>query len=249
MALLQSKNLGKQYALGSVRVDALSGVDFEAAEGEFVAIMGPSGSGKSTLLHLLGGLDTPSQGVVVLGEQHLSELKDRDATLARRRKIGFVFQFYNLLPTLTAEENILLPVLIDGRDARKYKERLTRLLELTGLTERRAHRPDQLSGGEQQRVALARALITQPAILLADEPTGNLDSRSSQSIMELLRRSCDEFGQTIVMVTHDPRAAAYADRVVFLKDGQIDRHLSLAHSEPLAARLRQVMDVVEQMEL
>lgn len=248
MSLLEAKSLSKQYHLGSVNVPALCEIDFRVEKGEFVAIMGPSGSGKSTLMHLLGGLDTPSGGEVWLAGEQLSELNDRQATLARRRNIGFVFQFYNLLPTLTAEENILLPVMIDGKDTDKYQPRLQTLLELIGMTDRRHHRPDQLSGGEQQRVALARALITEPAILLADEPTGNLDSKTSKAIMELLQRSANTLRQTIVMVTHDPRAAAYADRVVFLQDGKIFHQIFLEKEESLANRLRRVIDVIEAME-
>lgn len=249
MKILEAQNLRKEYELGKVAVHALAGVNFTASAGEFIAIMGPSGSGKSTLLHLLGGLDQPSEGVVILGEQQLSGLSDKKVTLARRRNIGFVFQFFNLLPTLTAEENILLPVMIDGQDTRKYESFLVHLLELTGLTDRRHHRPDQLSGGEQQRVALARALITQPAILLADEPTGNLDSKTSKAMMELLHRSCAELGQTIVMVTHDPRAAAYTNRVVFIKDGQINQEIQFSPADDLPARYHYIGQVVEQLEL
>ncbi len=247
MAVLQANNLRKQYLLGEHAVDALGGVDFAVEAGEFVAIMGPSGSGKSTLLHLLGGLDNPTSGSVHLADQELSKLDDRLATLARRHHIGFVFQFFNLLPTLTAEENILLPVMIDGKEVRQYQARLDRLVKLVGLEERRNHRPDQLSGGEQQRVALARALITEPAVLLADEPTGNLDSKTGTVIMELLRRSCDELGQAIVVVTHDPRAAAYADRAVFLRDGQIVQRLPLEGE--LSERVRRIIEMMEQLEV
>jgi len=221
MSILETNGVSKQYRMGEVTVDALAGVDFSAEEGEFIAVMGPSGSGKSTLLHLLGGLDQPTDGEVALAGRVLSDLSDNQVTITRRRKVGFVFQFFNLIPTLSAEENIALPLLIDGRRPREYRERVDRLLELVGLTERRHHKPDQLSGGEQQRVAIARALVTEPAIVLADEPTGNLDSRSGDDILKLLRQLCDELGQTIVTVTHDPRAASYADRIVFLKDGRI----------------------------
>jgi putative ABC transport system ATP-binding protein len=221
MSILETNGVSKQYRMGEVTVDALAGVDFSAEEGEFIAVMGPSGSGKSTLLHLLGGLDQPTDGEVALAGRVLSTLSDKQVTITRRRKVGFVFQFFNLIPTLSAEENIALPLLIDGRRPREYRERVDRLLELVGLTERRHHKPDQLSGGEQQRVAIARALVTEPAIVLADEPTGNLDSRSGDDILKLLRQLCDELGQTIVTVTHDPRAASYADRIVFLKDGRI----------------------------
>jgi putative ABC transport system ATP-binding protein len=221
MSILATTGLSKQYHMGQVTVDALFGVDFSIEQGEFVAVMGASGSGKSTLLHLLGGLDEPTDGEVVLGGRALADLSDNQITITRRRQVGFVFQFFNLIPTLSAEENIALPLLIDGQRPRDYRERLDRLLERVGLTERRHHRPDQLSGGERQRVAIARALVTEPTIVLADEPTGNLDSRSGDEILKLLRQLCHELGQTIVLVTHDPRAASYADRIVFLKDGRI----------------------------
>ena len=247
MAVLEAKSLGKRYKLGSQTVDALEGVDFLVEKGEFVAIMGPSGSGKSTLLHLLGGLDRPSDGEVTLAGQRLSLLNDQRATLVRRRNIGFVFQFFNLLPTLTAQENILLPLVIDGQNIRKHQDRLAALLELVGLSDRRNHKPEQLSGGEQQRVALARALITEPAIVLADEPTGNLDSKTGTAIMELLRRSCDDLHQTIIVVTHDPRAAAYAGRVVFLRDGHVEAQLTLGEAGS-PANLRAIMERMEKME-
>jgi putative ABC transport system ATP-binding protein len=210
--------------------------------------MGPSGSGKSTLLHLLGGLDTPSQGEITLSELQFSKLSEKAATLARRHNVGFVFQFFNLLPTLTAEENILLPVLIDGKNPHNFSDRLDQLLDLVGLADRRYHKPDQLSGGEQQRVSIARALITQPAIVLADEPTGNLDSKTSKSIMELLRRSVRELGQTVIMVTHDPRAAAYASRVVFLRDGKIVKTFKPRASMALMDCMRGIMDTMEELE-
>jgi putative ABC transport system ATP-binding protein len=221
MAILETSHLTKQYQMGKVTVNALDSVDFVVEKGEFVAIMGPSGSGKSTLMYMLGGLDKPSDGEVTLAGKRLSVLSDHHTTIVRRRNVGFVFQFYNLLPTLTAEENIALPLLIDGKHPKEYRTKLDQLLELVGLTDRRRHKPDQLSGGQQQRVAIARALVTDPAIVLADEPTGNLDSKSGQEILKLLRRSCDQFQQTIVMVTHDAKAASFADRVVFLKDGKI----------------------------
>jgi len=247
--VLEASQLRKQYDLGKVRVDALAGVDFEVRKGEFVAIMGPSGSGKSTLLHLLGGLDKPTSGEVTLAGKRLSVLNDNQSTLARRHNVGFVFQFFNLLPTLTAEENITLPLIIDGKDTRKYRDRLDRLLNLVGLEDRRRHRPDQLSGGEQQRVAIARALITDPAIVLADEPTGNLDTKTGAIIMGLLRRSCDELGQAIVEVTHDPRAAAYADRVIFLRDGNVVNTVHLLKDDPLPQRVRCVMEAMETLEM
>jgi len=242
MPVVQANKLRKQYQLGSNKVDALAGVDFLVEKGEFVAIMGPSGSGKSTLLHMIGGLDQPSGGEILLAGSRLSQLKDKKVTLLRRRNIGFVFQFFNLLPTLSAEENITLPLLIDGQNPKDYQGRLESLLQLTGLSDRRRHKPEQLSGGEQQRVALARALITEPAILLADEPTGNLDSKTGTAIMELLRQSCDQLNQSIVVVTHDPRAAAYADRVVFLRDGRLDGELIFMPQVQLAEKLRQIIE-------
>jgi putative ABC transport system ATP-binding protein len=247
MAVLEARSLRKQYKLGTQVVNALSGVDFLVEKGEFVAIMGPSGSGKSTLLHLLGGLDKPSDGEITLAGKQLSMLSDKQVTLVRRHNIGFVFQFFNLLPTLTAQENVLLPVIIDGKNPRKYKERLAATLELVGLSDRKDHKPDQLSGGEQQRVALARALVTEPAIVLADEPTGNLDSKNGAAIMELLRRSCDELGQTIVVVTHDPRAASYASRVVFLRDGLVEADLPLDCGPGSPENLHLVMDMMKQV--
>ena len=246
MAILEATHLKKQYMLGENLVNALAGVDLAVERGDFVAIMGPSGSGKSTLLHLLGGLDIPSDGEITLAGERLSILNDDQATLARRRNVGFVFQSYNLLPTLTAEENITLPLIIDGQKPGKFSERVDALVNLVGLADRRRHKPNQLSGGEQQRVAIARALVTQPAILLAAEPTGNLDSRTGTAIMELLRRSRDELQQTIIMVTHDPRAAAYADRVVFLRDGQIQHDIPFDPQQDMEQRLRVVIHIMEE---
>ena len=220
--ILQTTGLRKVYRMGEVAVAALNGVDFAVQKGEFIAIMGPSGSGKSTLLHLLGGLDTPSAGDVILGEKRLAQLDDDDIAILRRRQIGFIFQFFNLLPTLSAFENVALSLLIDGRSLQTYTERIIELLTLVGLGDRLEHKPNQLSGGQQQRVAIARALVTEPMIVLADEPTGNLDSQSGNEILQLLRQTCDARQQTIIMVTHDHRAAAIADRVVRLKDGRID---------------------------
>jgi putative ABC transport system ATP-binding protein len=220
--LLEAVGLRKRYAMGEISVEALRGVDFVVEQGEFVAIMGPSGSGKSTLLHLLGALDDPTDGEVRLAGQRLAQLSDDRLTLIRRRQVGFVFQFFNLLPTLTAAENVMLPLLIDGRRLEDYEERVADLLALVGLTDRAGHRPDQLSGGEQQRVAIARAFVTDPAVVLADEPTGNLDSAAGEEILRLLRRMRDEKGQTIVMVTHNEHAADYADRIVRLRDGRIE---------------------------
>ena len=218
---VKTEDLSKVYGEGSTAVRALAGVSLEFPNGEFAAIMGPSGSGKSTLLHILGALDKPTSGRVVVGGTELSGLSDRKLTLLRRQRMGFVFQFFNLIPTLSAEENVLLPALIAGEKAGNYTERLDELLELVGLLRRRTHRPDELSGGEQQRVAIARALIRNPDIILADEPTGNLDSKTGAGVLELLRMSAARYEQTILMVTHDPRAAATADRVVFLSDGRV----------------------------
>jgi putative ABC transport system ATP-binding protein len=239
MVVLRANGVRKQYAMESGPVIALDGVDLAVQQGEFVAIMGPSGSGKSTLLHLLGGLDAASAGEILLAGQALTGLSDDALTLLRRRRVGFIFQFYNLLPTLTAEENVALPLLIDGRNLRAHQEQITRLLALVGLSDRRGHRPHQLSGGQQQRVAIARAFVNDPEIVFADEPTGNLDSRAGGAVLDLLRRACAELGATIVMVTHDPRAASYADRVIFLKDGAIVRELPRdAHGIPA------IMDVL-----
>ncbi|MFV9504249.1 MAG: ABC transporter ATP-binding protein [Oscillochloridaceae bacterium umkhey_bin13] len=246
MPVLQAQNVRKQYQMGEVTVDALAGVSLTVEKGEFVAAMGPSGSGKSTLLHLLGGLDGPSEGEITLAGQPLAHLSDNAITLVRRRKVGFIFQFYNLLPTLTAEENVALPLLIDGQRLERHQPKIDQLLALVGLSERRHHRPDQLSGGQQQRVAIARAFVNDPAIVLADEPTGNLDSRSGTTILELLRRACDELGATIVMVTHDPRAASYADRVVFLKDGHLVRELRKDNQQP---SVQAIIDAMSELEL
>lgn len=214
-------DLEKVYGSGATAVAALKGVSLGFAAGEFAAIMGPSGSGKSTLLHVLGALEEPSSGRVVIGGEDLSGLSDRELTLLRRSRMGFVFQFFNLIPTLSAEENVMLPVLISGEKANKYEQRLEELMSLVGLEGRRTHRPDELSGGEQQRVAIARALIRHPDVILADEPTGNLDSTIGAGVLELLRESAARYRQTVVMVTHDARAAAVADRVVFLADGRV----------------------------
>ncbi len=245
MPILQALGLRKLFHLGQHAVPALAGVDFVVEAGEFVALMGPSGSGKSTLLHLIGGLDQPSEGEVVLAGHRLALLDDDRLTVVRRRNIGFVFQFFNLLPTLSTEENIALPLTIDGRDLRRHQAEIDRLLEHVGLAGRRQHKPDQLSGGEQQRVAIARALVTRPAIVLADEPTGNLDSKNGAAIMELLRTSCTTLGQTIIVVTHDPRAAAYADRVAFLRDGQLIHEQRFEAALSPEARRRQIVAFME----
>ncbi len=247
MPILEAKALRKIFQLGEHSVHALAGVDFAIERGEFVALMGRSGSGKSTLLHLIGGLDRPSEGEVTLAGRQLSLLDDDKVTLVRRRNIGFIFQFFNLLPTLTTEENVALPLTIDGKDLNDYREQISTLLHHVGLEGRRHHKPDQLSGGEQQRVAIARALVTQPSIVLADEPTGNLDSKNSTAIMELLRRSCDELQQTIIVVTHDPRAAAYADRAVFLRDGKVAKELRFKKTMKVADRLGTILKTMENL--
>ena len=218
---VEATDLTKVYGEGATAVRALDGVSLDFPTGEFTAIMGASGSGKSTLLHILGALDRPTSGRVVVGGQDLSGLSDRKLTLLRRERMGFVFQFFNLIPTLSAEENVLLPALIAGEKAAKYEGRLGELLKLVGLEDRRTHRPDELSGGEQQRVAIARALIRSPDIVFADEPTGNLDSRTGEGILALLRESASRYNQTMIMVTHDARAAGTADRVIFLADGRV----------------------------
>jgi putative ABC transport system ATP-binding protein len=243
MAILQAQGLSKNYRMGTTTVHALLEVDLSVEPGEFVAVMGPSGSGKSTLLHLLGGLDRPSSGAVILEGQRLSDLPDRQVTLLRRRKIGFVFQFFNLLPTLSAAENVTLPLLIDRRRPADCQGRIDELLDLVELSDRRDHRPHQLSGGEQQRVAIARALVTEPIILLADEPTGNLDTRSGDEVLRLMRRTCDEQGQTIVLVTHDPRAASHADRIIFLQDGHMAGEAQLTVEGDTGAILRRLAEL------
>jgi putative ABC transport system ATP-binding protein len=218
-AVVSGHHLVKRFGSRTSAVDALRGVDVAFERGSFTAIMGPSGSGKSTLLHILAGLDRPTDGWVEIDGTRLDGLNDRDLTLLRRRSVGFIFQAYNLLPVLTAEENITLPLRIGGR--RPDREWLETLIDAVGLGDRRTHRPAEMSGGQQQRVAVARALVTRPAVVFGDEPTGNLDSASSREILKLLRRAVDDLGQTIVMVTHDPSAATVADRVVFLADGRV----------------------------
>jgi putative ABC transport system ATP-binding protein len=235
---VETVGLNKVYGAGLTAVRALRDVSLQFAEGEFAAIMGPSGSGKSTLLHLLGALDKPTSGRVIVGGTELSGLSDRKLTLLRRKRMGFVFQFYNLIPTLSAEENVLLPALIAGERTYKYSKRLDELFDLVGLGGRRTHRPDELSGGEQQRVAIARALIRHPDIILADEPTGNLDSKTGAGVLELLRESAARYEQTIVMVTHDPRAAAVADRVIFLSDGRVVDEIRDPEPEEILERIK-----------
>jgi putative ABC transport system ATP-binding protein len=221
MALIQTENLTKIYGTGETAVTALDRVSMKVNPGEFVAVMGPSGCGKSTLLHLLGGLDRPTDGKVTVDGTALAAMKDDDLAILRRRRIGFIFQFYNLIPVLDAAENAALPVTLDGVNPVEAKKRAVEWLEKFGLGGRLKNRPDQLSGGQQQRVAIARALVADPALILADEPTGNLDTRAADEIAALLARVSKEFGRAVVMVTHDPRIAAYAGRIIFLKDGAI----------------------------
>jgi putative ABC transport system ATP-binding protein len=221
MAIIQTENLTKVYGTGDTAVTALDHVNLSVDEGEFVAVMGPSGCGKSTLLHLIGGLDRVTEGRVLLDGNDIATLDDTRVTELRRRKVGFVFQFYNLIPVLTAVENAALPLTLDGVKPAEARERAVNWLKRIGLEDRLSNRPDQLSGGQQQRVAIARALVAEPALILADEPTGNLDSRAGDEIAGLLKQISEEWKRAILMVTHDPRIAAYSDRIIFLKDGSI----------------------------
>jgi putative ABC transport system ATP-binding protein len=246
-AILEAHDLTKRFELGESTMEALKGVSLAVQPGEFVALMGPSGSGKSTLLQLLGGLDQPTTGSVVFEGRDISRLSDDAATRLRRERTGFVFQAFNLIPLLDVTENIALPFTIAGQDASRgdLRDRIHEVIELVELTGKERHRPDQLSAGEQQRVAVARALVTRPSIVLADEPTGNLDYTTGGELLDALWRSCDAGGQTIVLVTHDARAAAYADRVLVIGDGQIRDEIELGrradHSAaPLIARLAQL---------
>ncbi|MFP4443011.1 MAG: ABC transporter ATP-binding protein [Spirochaetia bacterium] len=217
MIILETKKLSKTYGEGSTKVDALIDADFKIEEGEFVAVVGPSGSGKSTLLHLLGGLDRPTSGSVYVGQKDIYKMSETKRAVFRRRQVGFVFQFYNLIPVLTARENIVLPLLLDNRKI--DEERIDQLMNHLGLSDRSHHMPSELSGGQQQRVSIGRALAAEPAIILADEPTGNLDRKTGTEILELLRVSVNFYRQTVVMITHDMEAAARADRIVLIEDG------------------------------
>jgi putative ABC transport system ATP-binding protein len=234
---VSARRVTRQYGEGESAVHALRGVSLEVPVGQFTAVMGPSGSGKSTLMHLLAGLDRPSNGRVKIGGEDITEMPDKQLTKLRRRHIGFVFQQFNLLPMLTAEENILLPLSIAGR--KPDKRAVASLIERVGLGERLGHKPSQLSGGQQQRVAIARALASQPTVLFADEPTGNLDSTSGTEVLQLLREAVELDRQTTVMVTHDPRAAAAADRVLFLADGEIVNDLASPDEEQILAAMKE----------
>jgi putative ABC transport system ATP-binding protein len=235
-AAIRARRLSKVYGEGETAVHALAGVDLEVARGEMVAIMGPSGSGKSTLLHLIGALDTPTRGTVSIARRRFDNLSDGELTLLRREKIGFVFQFFNLLPALSAEENVVLPALISGRRDSAIRARARELLDRVGLAERADHLPAELSGGEQQRVSIARALLMDPELVLADEPTGNLDTTSSTEVLALLRELNRKEGHTIVLVTHDPTAASMAGRVIFLRDGRIAGELKGGSAKRVSER-------------
>ena len=231
----------RQYGEGDSAVHALRGVSLDIPHGQFAAVMGPSGSGKSTLMHILAGLDTPTSGQVWIGDEEITDMDDDELTLLRRRSIGFIFQFFNLLPMLTAQQNVVLPLSIAGEDV--DPDWVDEVMEKVGLADRSSHRPSELSGGQQQRVAIARALVSRPTILFADEPTGNLDSMMSEEILQALRDSVDSYGQTTMMVTHEASAAAVADRIVFLADGEtvedeygLDEHAVLGTMERLAHR-------------
>jgi putative ABC transport system ATP-binding protein len=237
-AIVTANDVRRRYGEGAAAVDALAGVSVAFERGRFGAIMGPSGSGKSTLMHILAGLDRPTSGSVVLDDVEITKLEDGDLTRLRRDKLGFIFQFFNLLPVLTAEENIVLPLSIAGK--RPDPEWVRRLVETVGLTDRLTHRPAELSGGQQQRVAVARALVSKPAVVFADEPTGNLDSKSSEEVLRMLRHSVDELNQTVVMVTHDPEAAAYADRLIVLRDGLVVHDAAAGTADDVIELMKEV---------
>jgi putative ABC transport system ATP-binding protein len=238
--VVSARGVTRRYGEGDTAVDALRGIDLDIERGKLTAVMGPSGSGKSTLMHILAGLDMPTSGDVEIDGTNITKLSDADLTKLRRRHIGFVFQFFNLLPMLNAEENVLLPLSIAG--AKPEKQFYESLLKNVGLSDRRKHRPSELSGGQQQRVAVARALVSRPTVVFADEPTGNLDTTTGGEILDLLRQSVDEYGQTTVIVTHEARAASYADRVLFLADGLIVRDLGRTSAS-------EVLRVMEELNL
>jgi len=237
-AAVSAVDITRRYGRDESAVEALAGVSIDVPVGQFTAVMGPSGSGKSTLMHILAGLDQPTEGTVTIAGLEISSMSDGELTRLRRRHIGFVFQFFNLLPMLTAEENIVLPLSIAGeKPDRAWVEEL---LETVGIADRRTHRPAELSGGQHQRVSIARALVTEPIVLFADEPTGNLDSNTSRDVLELLRNSVDGLGQTIVMVTHDPQAAAQADRILFLADGLIVKEIRASTAAEVLEAMQEV---------
>ena len=237
-AVVSARDLTRRYGEGDTAVDALRGISLDVPKGHLTAVMGPSGSGKSTLMHILAGLDKPTSGEVTIAGTAISKLNDSDLTKLRREHIGFIFQFFNLLPMLTAEENIVLPLRIAGRTPERAW--VDEIMGKVGLSDRRGHRPAQLSGGQSQRVAIARALIAQPTVMFADEPTGNLDSTTSEEILKLLRETVNEYGQTTLMVTHDPRAAAMADRILYLADGLIVRDEGQSTPQEVLAAMNEV---------
>jgi putative ABC transport system ATP-binding protein len=235
---VSATDVTRRYGRHDSAVDALAGVSIDVPVGQFIAVMGPSGSGKSTLMHILAGLDRPTDGTVKIAGLEISSMSDGELTRLRRRHVGFVFQFFNLLPMLSAEENVVLPMSIAGeKPDRAWVEEL---LETVGIADRRTHRPSELSGGQQQRVSIARALVTEPTVLFADEPTGNLDSSTSRDVLALVRKSVDDLGQTIVMVTHDPQAAAQADRILFLADGRIVKEIPASTALEVLEAMREV---------
>lgn len=221
-AIIESVALNKTYTMGKVDVEVLKDINITIDEGEFVSIMGPSGSGKSTLLYLIGGLDKPTSGQIRIKGRGMADMKDEEESKLRRQEIGFIFQFYNLIPNLNVEENIMLPILLDGKKLKNYKKELDEILDIVGLADRRHHTPRELSGGQQQRVAIARALINEPDIILADEPIGNLDSKTGTEVMELLARINKEKGKTIIQVTHSKEAAEYGQRIINVRDGKVE---------------------------
>ena len=231
-------DLTRRFGAGDTAVDALRGVSLTVPSGQFTAVMGPSGSGKSTLMHILAGLDRPTSGSVLVADTEITTLSDNQLTLLRRQHVGFVFQFFNLLPMLTAEENVTLPSRLAGE--RLDRAWVAELIDSVGLSDRLRHRPSELSGGQQQRLAIARALVNRPTVLFADEPTGNLDSKTGEQILELLRRSVDAYGQTMLVVTHEPRAAAMADRILFLADGLIVRDVGRSSSADILAVMEEL---------
>jgi putative ABC transport system ATP-binding protein len=237
-AIVSIEKVSRRYGEGDTAVDALRGVSLEVERGKLTAVMGPSGSGKSTLMHILAGLDRPTEGTVVLDGVDITRMSDKKLTLFRRQKIGFVFQFFNLLPMLTAEENVALPLDIAGEKI--DREWLDELLVTVGIDKRRTHRPSELSGGQQQRVAIARGLVSNPAVLFADEPTGNLDSTTSKDVLRVLRNAVDDLGQTTVMVTHDAGAASMADRILFIADGRIVQDLKESTAREVLAAMQEV---------
>ncbi|MBZ9636583.1 ABC transporter ATP-binding protein [Clostridium sp. FP1] len=223
--VIEAAGLYKSFKLGDIEVEVLNNIDLNIHKGDFVSIMGPSGSGKSTLLYLLGGLDKPSSGSIKINGRELSNMKDKEQSIMRRRDVGFVFQFYNLIPNLNVEENIMLPILLDGKRMKDYKDRLNDILDIVDLSSRRKHTPRELSGGQQQRVAIARALINEPDVIFADEPIGNLDSKSGTDVMELLQKINIQNSKTIVQVTHSKEAAEYGKRIIYVKDGKIQQNI------------------------